>query len=178
MEEEKKERKKNSFLKELLKEIVIAVAVTAVILFFISPTMVKEHSMQPTVNDGDVLLLNKVLYKDLKFGDIVVFKSELKDDNGKEMNLIKRVIGTQGDIITIANGKLFRNGHQVKEDYIYDECPGEVYNYIVPEGKIYVLGDHREVSRDSRELGPVDEDTIIGKAFFRLYPFSEIGTVK
>lgn len=173
-----KPAKESLTFKEVAKEIVIAVVITAVILMFVAPTTVKEHSMQPTVNDGDYLLLNKLLYDEPKLGDIVVFKSDLKNDDGKTMNLIKRVVGVEGDIITIANGKLFRNGKLVKERYIYEKCTGEVYNYKVSEGKIYVLGDHREVSRDSRELGAIDKDKVIGKAFFRVYPFSDFGVVK
>lgn len=169
------DKNKKSFAKEFLKEIVIAAAIAGAILFFVGPTAVREHSMQPTVNDGDVLLLSKALYNDPQVGDIIVFKSELEDDNGKPMNLIKRVIGTGGDIITITNGKLYRNGQEIKEDYIYGECTGEVYNFEVPEGKLYVLGDHREVSRDSRELGAIDEKTVIGKAVLRIWPLSDFG---
>ena len=174
------EEKKNTRLtfKEVLKEVLIAVVITVIILTFIGPTAVKEHSMQPTVNDGDYLILNKLLYREPKHGDIVVFKSDLKTEEGKPMNLIKRVIGVEGDIITINGGNLFRNGQLVKEPYIYDQCIGEVYNYVVPKDEIYVLGDHREVSRDSRELGSVSKDRIIGEAFFRVYPLSNFGFVK
>ncbi len=169
--------KRDRMAKDILKEILIAILICVILLFFVVPTKVSEHSMQPTINDGDVLLLNKVLYIHPEPGDIVVFKSDLKNDDGTDMNLIKRVIGTEGDIITITNGKLYRNGELVEEDYIYDECTGEVYNYTVPEGKMYVLGDHREVSRDSREIGAVDEDSVIGIAFFRVWPFKDIGIV-
>lgn len=174
-EGKKKEKKKKIFIKEFAKEFVIAAAVAGMILFFVGPTSVREHSMQPTVNDGDVLLLSKALYKDPQVGDIIVFESELKDDGGKPMNLIKRVIGVGGDVITISSGKLFRNGEQVEEDYIYGECTGEVYNYEVPENMLYVLGDHREVSRDSREIGAIDEDAVIGKAVFRIWPLNDFG---
>lgn len=169
--------KRDRMAKDILKEILIAILICVILLFFVVPTKVSEHSMQPTINDGDVLLLNKVLYIHPEPGDIVVFKSDLKNDDGTDMNLIKRVIGTEGDIITITNGKLYRNGELVEEDYIYGECTGEVYNYTVPEGKMYVLGDHREVSRDSREIGAVDEDSVIGIAFFRVWPLKDIGVV-
>ncbi len=169
--------KRDRIAKDILKEILIAVLICIILLFFVIPTKVSEHSMQPTINDGDVLLLNKHLYIHPEPGDIVVFKSDLKDADGTNMNLIKRVIGTEGDVITITNGKLYRNGEIVEEDYIYGECTGEVYNYTVPKGKIYVLGDHREVSRDSREIGAVDEDDVIGIAFFRVWPLKDIGVV-
>ncbi len=169
--------KRDRIAKDILKEILIALLICIILLFFVIPTKVSEHSMQPTINDGDVLLLNKHLYIHPESGDIVVFKSDLKDADGTNMNLIKRVIGTEGDVITITNGKLYRNGEIVEEDYIYGECTGEVYNYTVPKGKIYVLGDHREVSRDSREIGAVDEDDVIGIAFFRVWPLKDIGVV-
>ncbi len=170
------ERKKSK--SNWIKEIVIAVLATALVLFLIKPVVVKQHSMQPTVDEGNIILLNKGLYLTPEIGDVIVFNSTIKDRDGKKMKLIKRVIGVEGDIITIANGKLFRNGIEVEENYIYDTNPIDVYNYVVPEDQVYVLGDHREVSRDSRELGSIDKSTIIGRAILRIYPLNEIGIIK
>lgn len=172
----KKEKKKVKLtFKEILKEVLIALIITFIILIFIAPTTVREHSMQPTINDKDVVILNKLLKGEPKIGDIVVFESDMKDESGKDMLLIKRVIGTEGDIITIANNKLYRNGEIIEEDYIYEHCTGEVYNYEVPKGYVYVLGDHREVSRDSREFGAIKEEQIIGEAVLRIFPLKDIG---
>lgn len=174
----KNKKNKTIKFKDIFKELIIALVITCVVLIFVSPTMVKEHSMQPTINDGDYLLLNKLLYQKPKYGDIVVFKSDIEKNDKKDINLIKRIIGVEGDIITINNDKLFRNGYEVKEKYIYKQCPGEIYNFVVPKGQVFVLGDHREVSIDSRQFGPIDEDKIIGKAFVRIYPFKNFGIIK
>ena len=107
-----------------------------------------------------------------------MFESSLEDDNGGTKLLIKRIIGLPGDTITIENGKVILNGVELQEDYtLEDETPGYLVDFEVPEGQFFVMGDNRRVSIDSRseEVGCVDEEQIVGKAFVRLYPFSEIG---
>ena len=105
------------------------------------------------------------------------------DDKGKEKLLIKRVIGIPGDVLTISNGILYRNGVRIQEPYIMGgangETSGALYNYVVPDDCVFVMGDNRPVSLDSRseEVGPVKIKDIIGKAFFRLYPFDKIGGI-
>lgn len=176
---EKEDRKVRPFWQELLKDLAVALVITTIVFAFISPTRISQHSMQPTINDGDILLVNKLLYSKPQRGDIVIFKTDSKDENGNDKALIKRVIGVEGDVITIAGGKIFRNGTQLDEsEYIYAEEMGEVYNYKVPKGKIYALGDHREVSLDSRTFGAVDCKEIIGQAVFRVWPLSDFGNIK
>lgn len=170
-------RDKKRETKGFVRDVIIAIIISVAVLFCVSPSQVKEHSMQPTVNDGDVVLLNKVFYGEPKKGDIIVFNSELKDDKGKNMKLIKRVIGLEGDKITIKDGFVYVNGSMIEEKYIYQTTTGEVENYVVPKGKVYVLGDHREVSRDSRQLGAIDKKSIVGKAFFRIFPLKKMGRI-
>ena len=170
-------RDKKREIKGFVRDVIIAIIISVAVLFCVSPSQVKEHSMQPTVNDGDVVLLNKVFYGEPKKGDIIVFNSELKDDKGKNMKLIKRVIGLEGDKITIKDGFVYVNGSMIEEKYIYQTTTGEVENYVVPKGKVYVLGDHREVSRDSRQLGAIDKKSIVGKAFFRIFPLKKMGRI-
>ena len=158
-------RDKKREIKGFVRDVIIAIIISVAVLFCVSPSQVKEHSMQPTVNDGDVVLLN------------IVFNSELKDDKGKNMKLIKRVIGLEGDKITIKDGFVYVNGSMIEEKYIYQTTTGEVENYVVPKGKVYVLGDHREVSRDSRQLGAIDKKSIVGKAFFRIFPLKKMGRI-
>ena len=101
-----------------------------------------------------------------------------KDDGSGNKILIKRVIGVENDVMSIYDGNVYRNGVQLEEDYTLEGyTTGELYDYVVPENEVFVMGDNRSVSLDSRsaEVGAVSEDDIIGKAFFRLYPFSEIG---
>lgn len=167
-------------MKGLIRDILIALVIVVAITMVIKPTIVKESSMQPTLYENNYLLINKQAYRfgEEKRGDIIVFESELEDDNGNKKLLIKRIIGLPGDTITIQNGKVILNGTELHEDYtLEDETPGELIDYKVPEGKLFVMGDNRRVSIDSRseEVGCVDEDLVLGKAFVRLYPFSEIG---
>lgn len=167
-------------MKELIRDIVIALVIVIAITLVIKPTIVKENSMQPTLYANNYLLVNKQAYRfgEEKRGDIIVFQSELEDEDGNQKLLIKRIIGLAGDIISIKDGKVFLNGEELKEDYIKEEeTPGDIKDYKVPEGQLFVMGDNRRVSIDSRDpaVGCVKEDTVMGKAFVRLYPFSEIG---
>ncbi|HHY90181.1 MAG TPA: signal peptidase I [Clostridiales bacterium] len=167
---------------EWIKTIAISVVVALVITTFIRPTLVKGYSMYPTLDQYDYLIINKIpyMFHEPEKGDIVVFKSDLKSVDGKEKDLIKRVIAVAGDRVTVKNGKVYVNEKELDEPYIYSEyTPGEV-DLIVPEGTIFVMGDNRENSLDSRDerVGPIDVDMVRGKVLVRLYPFSKIGKVE
>ena len=167
-------------MKGLIRDIIVALVIVIAITMVIKPTIVKESSMQPTLYENNYLLVNKQAYRfgDEKRGDIIVFKSDLENENGDKKLLIKRIIGLPGDMITIQNGTVTLNGVQLQEDYTLEgETPGELIDFTVPEGKLFVMGDNRRVSVDSRseEVGCVDESQVMGKAFVRLYPFNEIG---
>ena len=141
-------------MKELIRDIVIALVIVIAITLVIKPTIVKENSMQPTLYANNYLLVNKQAYRfgDEKRGDIIVFQSELEDEDGNQKLLIKRIIGLAGDIISIKDGKVFLNGEELKEDYIKEEeTPGDIKDYKVPEGQLFVMGDNRRVSIDSRD---------------------------
>ena len=175
-------------MKEFIKDLIIALAIVIAITFVIKPTIVKESSMEPNFYENNYLIVFKLAYvtKDHPdYGDVIVFKSDLdKDDgNGKKL-LIKRVIAVEGDTIAVHDDKVYRNGKKLKEDYIMDEdydsgTPGEVEEFTIPDDEIFVMGDHRTVSLDSRDpsIGTVSEDKIVGKAVFRLFPFDEIGRI-
>ncbi|NLY82245.1 MAG: signal peptidase I [Clostridiales bacterium] len=175
-------KKKGSTAKEWLKDTIIALVIAIIVLQFIKPTIVKESSMEPSLYENHYLLLNKMAYKfdEPDRGDIIVFKSELKDDKGKDKWLIKRIVGLPGDVITIANGKVQLNGKLYEEEYLNEGITdGELINYLVPKAEYFVMGDNRLVSLDSRyeEVGNVEEESIEGKAVFRVYPFDKIGTL-
>lgn len=167
-------------LKEIIKDVIIAVAIVAVVSIFIRPTLVKETSMEPTIQPNNYLIMSKQSYTfgEMKRGDVVVFKSDLELQNGHKKLLIKRVIGLPGDVITITGGNVWINGSKVSESYIAEGgTPGDIKNLEIPKGKIFAMGDHREVSIDSRKLGCISKDRIVGKAVFRLFPFNEIGAM-
>lgn len=170
-------------MKGLIKEILIAVVIAFVIMQFIKPTIVKESSMQPTMYANNYILLNKQAYTfgEPERGDIIVFHSGLKLENGKEKMLIKRVIGLPGETITIDGGNVYINEELLTEEYTKDGyTDGYIDNLTIPENEMFVMGDNRLVSVDSRldKVGFVKIDDVLGKAFVRLYPFNSIKLFK
>ncbi len=169
-------------MKELIKDIAIAVIIVLAITFFIRPTIVKEESMLPTLLPDDYLIMSKQAYTigEIERGDIIIFESNLLDENGDNKLLIKRAIALPGDTIDISDGVVTLNGTPIKEDYtISDYTDGDVDNLTVPEGMVFAMGDNRPVSNDSRSesVGLVDMDSIEGQAIFRLYPFDDFGVL-
>ncbi|GAB2565316.1 signal peptidase I [Gracilibacillus alcaliphilus] len=179
----------NKILQEVfswLRAIVIALLIVLVCRYFlITPSVVKGESMLPNLEDGDRIILSKISPID-RF-DEIAFKAPDSDDN-----YVKRVIGLEGDSIIMENDQLYINGEPYDEPYLDEikaELPEEVLltgNFTleeltgrgtVPEGKIFVLGDNRRVSKDSREFGFVDEDAIIGDVKMRIWPLRSIGII-
>ena len=172
-------------MKEFIKDIAIALVIVIAITLIIKPTIVKESSMEPTLYENNYLFVNKLAYltKDHPdYGDIIIFKSDIdKDDGSGKKILIKRVIAVENDVVTVSEGNVYRNGIKLDESYTLEGfTSGDIKDYAVPENEVFVMGDNRGVSLDSRsgEVGTISEDSIIGIAFFRLYPFSEIGLLK
>jgi len=172
-------------MKEFIKDIIIAIIIVALITIVIKPTIVKESSMEPTLFENNYLIVNKLAYfnKDHPgYGDIIVFKSDLDktDGTGKKL-LIKRVIGVEGDKMTIQDGKVYRNGELLDEPYVHGQDTWadegmDIVNLEVGDDELFCMGDNREVSLDSRspEVGNVEEEDVVGKAAVRLFPFNEI----
>lgn len=167
--------------KEWIKDIAVAIIVAVLVLQFVMPTIVCEHSMEETLQNRDYLFVSKQSYKlfgQPQRGDIIVFKSQLTLENGSNKLLIKRIIGLPGDTIYIADGKVFRNGEALDEPYTKDgRTDGFMAEVTVPEGSLFCLGDNRQNSADSRDsrIGFIDMSTVKGKAVFRLFPFNAIG---
>ena len=163
-----------------VRDIVIAIIIAAIILFFIKPIIIQQESMQPTFYSNDYVVVSKQSYSifgDIERGDVIVFRSSLLDENGDQKSLIKRVIGLPGDTIEIKNGYVILNGVTIQEDYLAEQgVSGEMEQITVDEGKIFVMGDNRAVSQDSRspEVGQVDQDTVIGKVVLRIFPLDSI----
>lgn len=176
---------------EWIKSIGLAIIVALIITSFITTIQVYSISMNPTLVEGDrLILLNS---KSVEYKDIVVVKSniklsprdekklsfveKLKGDNTKK--LVKRVIATEGDKIEIKDGDVFVNDILLKEEYINEPMANEYLSIDeIPKGKIFVMGDNRNHSLDSRDLGLIDRDKIVGKVLMRIYPFSKFGKVK
>ena len=183
--EEEKSTTKQAIL-EWVRDIAIAIVIALAISMIIKPTVVKESSMEPNFYQNDYIFLSRLAYKlggEPEKGDVIVFRSNSKsllDDKGKNKLLIKRVIGVPGDKIRIVHDEVYINGEPDDQSYTRDGVtPGYIEDAVVPEGKLFCMGDNREVSVDSRssEVGFVDQDTIVGKAVFRLLPLGNMGVI-
>ena len=172
-----KKVKKKSIIKEWVIDIVAVAFIAFLVWQFVGyGVWITSGSMIPTLEVKDRLIVTRVHNPEsLKEGDIVLFKN----DEFKGEILIKRLIGLPGDKIEIKNGVVFRNGEELKEDYVKNN---EKYNgtFQVPEGKYFFLGDNRANSNDSRywENPYVDESYIQGKARIKYYPIKDFEILK
>ena len=166
---------------EWVKVILAAIVIAFIITQFIRPTLVRGESMYPTLEENDYLIISKVSYKvkNPKFGDIIVFKTDLLQEDGSHKDLVKRVIATEGDHLVIKDFKVYVNEKLVEEPYINGQYTTGDIDIIIPENKIFAMGDNREKSLDSRyeEVGLIEKNDVIGKVTVRLYPFDRIGFV-
>lgn len=170
-------------MKEWIKDIAIALLIAFVITQFVKPTIVKQSSMEPNFHDKDYLFVSKQAYKfkEPQRGDVVVFDSSLTDADGNDKLLIKRIIGMPGEELDIIDEKVYIDGVMLEETYTADGTTyGAIEDLVIPEGQYFCMGDNRDVSIDSRDpaVGCVDEEQLVGRVFFRLFPFSGIGPVK
>jgi signal peptidase I len=162
-----------------VRDVVISLAVSAFfIVFLYQPVKVEGTSMMPTLQDQERVFINKFVYKlePIEAGDVIVFR--YPRDPAK--SYIKRVIAVAGDRVRIDAGVVYINGHRLAEDYV-PRMYEDVRSYpdtIVPPHAYFVLGDHRNLSNDSRDFGPVDEDFIYGKAVFGYWPVAKLGTLR
>lgn len=162
---------------------VIAFAVILLIFtFFIRQTVVTGGSMLPTLTNGDRLIISNFFYTP-KAGDVVVIQieDEIAEKRplvlAKDSSIIKRVIATEGQTVRIQNGIVYVDGAPLEADFTYFPDVDSMAEITVSEGHIFVMGDNRIVSLDSRVLGEIDERTVIGKVLFRIAPFSEFGGI-
>ena len=167
---------------EWIKVIATALVFAFIITQFIRPTLVRGESMYPTLVENDYLIINRMAYKigEPKDGDIIVFKTNLLQDNGKKKDLVKRVIALPGDHIKISNNEVYLNGQLLNEPYLSPTVitEGDI-DMTIPDGYIFVMGDNRPNSMDSRdpEVGLVNIDDVMGKVVVRLLPLKKIGKI-
>lgn len=162
-----------------VRDLLVSLAISAfIIIFLYQPVKVEGTSMMPGLEDQERIFVNKFVYRwePIARGDIVVFR--YPRDTSK--SFIKRVIGVAGDRIRIDNGQLYVNGKAIEEDYVpNDYADGRSYpEIIVPANYFFVLGDHRTMSDDSRDFGPVNERFIYGKAVFGYWPMEKVGRLR
>jgi signal peptidase I len=162
-----------------VRDLIISLAISAfIIVFLYQPVKVEGTSMMPSLDDQERIFINKFVYRiePIQHGDIVVFR--YPRDPAK--SFIKRVVGVAGDHVRIADGRVYLNGKLLVEDYVPhafqdDRSYAEV---VVPPDSFFVLGDHRSLSNDSRDFGPVDASYIYGKAVFGYWPVDKLGRLR
>ena len=162
---------------------VIAFAVILLVFtFLIRQTVVTGGSMLPTLTNGDRLIISDFFYTP-KTGDIVVIQieDEVAEKRplilAKDSSIIKRVIATEGQAVRIQNGVVYVDGAPLEADFDFWADTTDMPEITVSEGHIFVMGDNRTISLDSRALGEIDERTVIGKVLFRIAPLSEFGGI-
>jgi signal peptidase I len=170
---------RNMVLSVWLRDLVISLAISCfIIIFLYQPVKVEGTSMMPSLEDQERIFVNKFVYRleSIQRGDIVVFR--YPRDPSK--SFIKRVIGLAGDHIQINDGRVYVNGKLLDEEYVpraYEDQ--RTYpDMIVPPDSYFVLGDHRSLSNDSRDFGPVNQTYIYGKAVFGYWPMDKMGRVR
>ncbi len=186
-EEKQGKREKGSLASDLFdwaEALVYALALLVVVCaFFVRLSGVQGTSMYPTLDNGDQLLLLSFGYNEPERGDIVV----LMADDFMDQPLVKRVIGIGGDVIDMdPSGTVTVNGEALYEPYINDLNGQDMYlgdiqfPLTVPDGQVFVMGDNRNGSSDSRkaEVGTIPYEKIVGKAVFRLFPFNRMGRIE
>ena len=165
--------------------IILIVAVVASFLvraYAVQTFFIPSGSMEPTLHTGDRILVNKlsVRFGTINVGDIIVFKAPPKEHcgDGNYPDLVKRVIGLPGDVMSSKGNTVYVNGHPLKEPWTYfHTLSPQITKMKVPPNNYYVMGDNRANSCDSRFWGTVPRSDIIGKAFFRIWPLSRIGFI-
>lgn len=194
----RKRQRTKTLVREVVETVLLALLVFLAVRASFQNFKVEGNSMFPTLDDGEFLIVNKLVYSEVDVdklsrfipfldagdnprrwvfhgperGDIVV----LQDPRDPSVDLIKRVIGLPGDQFEIIQGKVFINGFLLEEPYIKSPWRGSLPETTIPPGEYFVMGDNRDNSQDSRSLGLVPKDLIIGKALLAYWPLSDFGT--
>lgn len=151
-----------------------AAVILLALFYFCWPMRLSGSSMEPSFGDGDIVLMSRALAMAGQYGrgDVVMFRYAAEEG---EMTLVKRVVALPGEHIRISpEGAVEIDGEPLQEPYAKGRTDG-VVDFVVPEGSLFLMGDNRETSYDSRNIGAVPQKDLKGKAFFRVYPFDGFG---
>lgn len=164
------------FLIEAIETVVLAVVLFLIINTVSARIRVDGNSMEPNLHSGNFIIVNKLAYRfgDIHRGDVIVFPSP----NGNGEDLIKRVIGLPGDRIAVVDGQVYVNGQLLSEPYLTVSPSGGNYQSAIPRDALYVMGDNRNNSSDSRSWGVLSVENVLGKAVFVYWPFSDFGLLE
>ena len=166
-------------VKELISYVIIVLVVVLIRTFIATPVIVSGSSMDPTLKNGQLLILNKLAKKYTR-DDIVVIDAKI---NGKKERIVKRIIGLPGETLEYKNGFLYIDGKRTHDDFVNITRDFTLKNVTgkskIPDGYYFVMGDNRTNSLDSRDsrVGLVKKSNIIGKPMLRIWPLNKIGTI-
>jgi signal peptidase I len=186
------EGKSNRWIVELAGVVVVALVVAFLLRTFVIATYsIPSGSMEPTLQVGDRIVVNKLSYHlhGVGRGDIIVFSTPPNENcaGPPVADLVKRVIGLQGETISLSGGNVFINGRLLPQPWLPPAEQGRTYPgpspeayslhhpFHIPKGDVYVMGDNRTLSCDSRYWGPIRQSTIVGKVDLRIWPLSRLG---
>lgn len=160
------------FTGDILKITLISLAIILPIRFYVAqPFFVRGASMESSFQDGNYLVIDEISYRfgSPKRGEVIVFRAP----TGSAQFLIKRIIGLPGETIAIHDGKVMINDKELIEDYLSEPTSGDI-NRVLGEEEFFVLGDNRDSSFDSRQWGVLPGDNVVGKAWLRAWPITQI----
>jgi signal peptidase I len=172
---------------EVIETLVLTLVIFLVIQNFVAqPFQVKGSSMERTFVESDYVLVDRLTprWSPYARGQVVVFQPPVTVTDRTEP-FIKRVIGIAGDTVEVRDGQVFVNGVALDEPYLFHDAAGaaeptiagDQSRWVVPEGDLFVMGDHRQVSEDSRVFGPIPVSSLIGRGVIRYWPLSELGII-
>jgi signal peptidase I len=168
---------------EVVETLLLTFVIYWVVQSFVAqPYVISQPSMEHTLEPGQFVLVDKLTPRisDYKRGDIIIFNPPdgLMED-GKPTPFIKRVIGVAGDTVEIKGDAVWVNGTRLDEPYTYEgqgtSPSSALSHWVIPDGYLFVLGDHRQQSEDSRVFGPIPKSSVIGRALMRLWPLFDFG---
>jgi len=171
---------------EVMESFIIAIVIVFLVIrpFMVQAFYIPSRSMTPTLRENDRILVNKVSYRLREPGrhEVVVFRAPPEacegEPDGEEKDFIKRVIGLPGDTVEIYGGVIYVNGIPEKEPYILEPPYYDLPPRVIPEGKLFVLGDNRNHSNDSHRWGELDRSRVIGQAVMIFWPPSRAGFIR
>jgi len=155
---------------EVIRSVLVAIVLAVILrIFVVEPFYIPSRSMEPTLLPGDRIIVSKFLYhfREPQRGDIIVFHYP----RDPKRDFVKRVIGLEGETVALRDGKLYVDGRQVPETYLPHGLRFADFGPVrVPPGQLFVLGDNRNSSEDSRVWGFLPRDMVVGKAFLIYWP--------
>jgi signal peptidase I len=176
---------------EVLETLVLTVVIFFGIQAFIAqPYKVQQQSMENTLLPDQYVLVDKLSprWDPYSYGDIIVFKPPAAWAQASDVPYIKRVIGLPGDTVSLRDGLVYVNDVKLSEPYIFTgedgvqqrsyPTAGGASSWVVPAGELFVMGDHREDSADSRNFGPIMIKDVVGRAWLRYWPFDKLGFIE